>query len=70
MAVVESSRPLSEQQVSRLGAILARSYGREVQMNLEVSADVVGGLRVHVGDDLYDATVLARLAQARAHLVS
>ncbi|MFC0673412.1 F0F1 ATP synthase subunit delta [Brachybacterium hainanense] len=70
LAVVESSRPLDAQQVSRLGAVLARTYGREVQMNLEVNPDVVGGLRIHVGDDLFDATVLARLAQARAHLVS
>ncbi|GAA1483347.1 F0F1 ATP synthase subunit delta [Brachybacterium fresconis] len=70
LAVVESSRPLDEAQQSRLGAVLARIYGREVQMNLEVAPDVVGGLKIHVGDDLYDATVLARLAQARDHLVS
>ncbi|GAA1293296.1 MULTISPECIES: F0F1 ATP synthase subunit delta [Brachybacterium] len=70
LAVVETSRPLDEAQQSRLGTVLARIYGREVQMNLEVSQDVVGGLRIHVGDDLYDATVLARLSQAREHLVS
>jgi len=70
LAVVETSRPLDEAQQSRLAAVLAGIYGREVQMNLEVSQDVVGGLRIHVGDDLYDATVLARLAQAREHLVS
>jgi len=70
LAVVESSRPLDEPQQSRLGAVLARIYGREVQMNVEVTPDVVGGLRIHVGDDLYDATVLARLARARDHLVA
>ncbi|WP_193104087.1 F0F1 ATP synthase subunit delta [Brachybacterium sp. FME24] len=70
LAVVETSRSLDEAQQSRLGAVLARIYGREVQMNLEVSPDVVGGLRIHVGDDLYDATVLARLAKAREHLES
>jgi F-type H+-transporting ATPase subunit delta len=70
VAVVTSVRPLSEQQVTRLGAILAKVYGREVQINLELSDDVVGGLRIQVGDDLFDATVLARLAQARTRLAA
>lgn len=70
LAVVETSRALDEAQQSRLGAVLAGIYGREVHMNLEVTSDVVGGLRIHVGDDVYDATVLARLARAREHLVS
>lgn len=70
LAIVTAARPLSEQQTARLGAILDRIYGREVQMNVEVSRDVVGGLRIQVGDDLYDATVLSRLAQARERLAS
>lgn len=70
LAVVTSARPLTEQQSARLGAILDRIYGRPVQMNVEVSSDVVGGLRIQVGDDLYDATVLSRLAQARERLAS
>ena len=39
-------------------------------MNLQVDPDVVGGLRIQVGDDLYDATVLARLSRARSQLVA
>lgn len=70
LAVVRSARPLTDQQSERLGAILDRIYGRPVQMNIEVSSDVVGGLRIQVGDDLYDATVLSRLAQARERLAS
>ena len=70
LAIVTSARPLSEDQSARLGAILARAYGREVQMNLETSPDVVGGMRIQVGDDLVDATVLARLADARSRLAS
>lgn len=70
LAVVTSARPLTEQQTQRLGGILDRIYGRSVQMNVETSPDVVGGLRIQVGDDLYDATVLARLDQARRRLAS
>jgi F-type H+-transporting ATPase subunit delta len=70
LAIVHSAQPLSEEQQSRLATILARIYGREVQTNFELDEDVVGGLRIQVGDDLYDATVLARLAQARTRLVA
>src|SRR5690606_36420061 len=69
-AAVSSAVPLNETQQARLGAVLASIYGREVQMNLQVDPDVVGGLRIQVGDDLYDATVLARLTRARSQLVS
>jgi F-type H+-transporting ATPase subunit delta len=41
-----------------------------VQLNLDVDPEVVGGLRIQVGDDLYDATVLARLSRARSSLVA
>lgn len=70
LAVVSSARPLSAAQQERLGAVLSRIYGRSLQMNTEISPDVVGGLRIQVGDDLFDATVLARLAQARHSLAS
>ena len=69
-AEVSSAVPLSEAQQTRLAAVLAGIYGREVQLNLDVDPDVVGGLRIQVGDDLYDATVLARLSRARSSLVA
>ena len=70
VAMVSSAVPLSEVQQSRLAVLLAGIYGREVQVNLQVDPEVVGGLRIQVGDDLYDATVLARLSRARARLVA
>lgn len=69
-ASVSSAVPLSEAQQARLRDVLADIYGREVQLNLEVDPEVVGGLRIQVGDDLYDATVLARLSRARSQLVA
>lgn len=69
-ASVSSAIELSEPQQVRLGAILTGIYGREIHMNVQVDPEVVGGLRIQVGDDLYDATVLARLARAKQQLVS
>lgn len=69
-ASVSSAMPLSEAQQARLGAVLATIYGRQIQLNLTVDPAVVGGLQIQVGDDLYDATVLARLSRARSQLVA
>lgn len=69
-ASVSSAIPLDDAQQARLGSVLAGLYGREVQLNLQVDPAVVGGLRIQVGDDLYDATVLARLSRARSQLVA
>lgn len=69
-ASVSSAVPLSEPQLARLGAVLATIYGRKIQLNLTVDPAVVGGLQIQVGDDLYDATVLARLSRARSQLVA
>lgn len=70
LAVVTSARPLTEQQLGRVSGILERIYGRAVQINTQVEDGLVGGLRISVGDDLYDASVLARVLEARARLAA
>lgn len=69
-ASVSSAVALDERQQARLGGVLEAIYGREIQLNLTVDPSVVGGLQIQVGDDLYDATVLARLSRARSQLVA
>ncbi|BDZ42964.1 ATP synthase subunit delta [Paraoerskovia sediminicola] len=70
VAAVISGTVLTQAQMDRLAAALERSYGRAVQLNVTVDPDVIGGLRVQVGSDVVDATVLARLADARRRLAS
>ena len=68
MAVVTSAVPLSDTQKQRLGAALAKLYGRRMHLNLDVDPEVIGGLRVQVGSELVDGTVTARLDEARRRL--
>lgn len=67
-ATVVAAAPLTQAQVSRLEEILERAYGRPVQVNVGVDDRVVGGLRIKVGSEVVDATLLSRLEEARRRL--
>ncbi|MGK5497029.1 F0F1 ATP synthase subunit delta [Streptomyces sp. URMC 125] len=64
VAVVTTAVPLSDGQKQRLGAALAKLYGREVHLNLDVDPGVLGGIRVRIGDEVIDGTVSERLEAA------
>lgn len=68
VASVTSGSLLTQPQEDRLGALLERAYGRPVQLNVTVDPAVIGGLRIQVGADVVDSTVLSRLADARRRL--
>jgi len=70
VAAVTSGSELSQAQMDRLGAVLEQAYGRELQLNVTVDPEILGGLRIQVGADVVDSTVLARLADARRRLAS
>ena len=70
MASVTSGSELSQAQLDRLGAILQQAYGQDLQLNVTVDPEILGGLRIQVGADVVDSTVLARLADARRRLAS
>ncbi|ANW18077.1 F0F1 ATP synthase subunit delta [Streptomyces clavuligerus] len=61
VAIVTTAVPLSDQQKQRLGAVLAKVYGRTMHLNLDVDPEVLGGIAVRVGDELIDGTVAERL---------
>src|SRR6478735_7649009 len=70
VATVTTAADLGPAQRARLAEILGRAYGREIQVQVLVDPHVLGGLRVQVGPEVIDATVLARLADARRRLAS
>ena len=67
-ATVTAAVAPSAAQLERLTALLTQAYGRQVQVNVSVDPEVVGGMRVVVGDEVVDATVLARLDDVRRRL--
>jgi F-type H+-transporting ATPase subunit delta len=66
--MVTTAVPLSDGQKQRLSGALAKLYGRAVLLNIDVDPEVVGGVRVQIGDEIIDGTVSSRLAGARQAL--
>lgn len=69
VARVTAAVELSASQRERLTAILSKAYGREIQLNVAVEPQVLGGIKVQVGSEVVDGTVVSRLADARRRLV-
>ena len=69
-AVVPTAVDLTEEQRTRLAGALQRTYGKPVMLQVVHEEDVIGGIRVQVGDEVVDGTVLRRLDEAKRHLAS
>lgn len=69
-ATVTTAVPLSGQQRERLTTALGQQYHRSVRINEVVDPTVVGGIRVAIGDEVIDGTVLSRLDEARRRMIS
>ncbi len=68
VAQVRVASPLDAGSERRLGAALARIYGREVALQVDVDPTVIGGIEVRVGDEVIDGTVERRLHDVRRSL--
>lgn len=69
-ATIVSALPMSDEQVRQLVASLEAKNGRKVTARVEVDPELIGGVRIVVGDKVIDATVRGRLdamAAALAH---
>ena len=68
IATVSVTRPLTETQFARLQSGLNSLYGRELKINITVDPELIGGIRVQVGDEVLDASVITRLGQLHRQL--
>lgn len=68
VAIVTSAVPLSDQQKQRLGSVLAKLYGRQVHLNLDVDPEVLGGITVRVGDEVINGSIADRLDEAQRRM--
>ena len=61
MVTVTTATPLKKEQIERLVEVYSTKVGRQVHINSVVDPTVLGGMRIQVGDEVTDNTVVAQL---------
>ena len=70
LAEVRTALPLDDGQRAELVSRLRTLTGSQVEVDETVDPDLIGGIAVRIGDQLYDATVRSRLERLRARLTT
>ncbi|MBV2185413.1 MAG: F0F1 ATP synthase subunit delta [Rhizobium sp.] len=60
-AVVSSAFPLSDAQLANLVADLERKFGCRIKATVEIAPELIGGVRIALGDQVIDASVRGKL---------
>ena len=58
---VTSSNPLSEGALAALEKEFNEKYQRRLRIKTVIDSSIIGGLQVRIGDDVYDASLMAQL---------
>jgi F-type H+-transporting ATPase subunit delta len=69
-AVVYSAFAMDATAVAALTTTLEKRFGRKLNVSVEPQADLIGGIRVVVGDEVLDTSVKARLEQMKMALTA
>jgi len=65
IATVRVARSLDPDQLERLRNALSQQAGRDLSIQQVIDPDVVGGVRVELGDEVVEGTVAGRIEEAR-----
>ena len=69
-ASIESAYPIDAAVLPGVVAALERRFGRKLKAQVLVKPELIGGIRVVVGDEVLDTSVRARLEQMKTALVA
>jgi F-type H+-transporting ATPase subunit delta len=69
-AVVYSAFPIEPAQMDSVLASLEKRFGRKLNATVQVDPELIGGIRVVVGDEVLDTSVKARLEQMKVALTA
>lgn len=67
-AIVESATELDAAHHQQLQQSLNAKYGRPLALEFSLNPELLGGIRVRVGSDVWDGSVKARLENLKAQL--
>ena len=69
-AVVYSAFEVDSAALADLSGVLEKRFGRKLNLQVELQPDLIGGIRVVVGDEVLDTSVKARLEQMKIALTA
>jgi F-type H+-transporting ATPase subunit delta len=69
-ALIESAFPIEPAQMSEVVATLEQRFFRKLNARVELRPELIGGIRVVVGDEVLDASVKARLDHMKVALTA
>ena len=70
MVTVTTAAPLNQEQIDKLIAVYSKRLGRPVHINSNVDPTVIGGMRIEIGDEVTDNTVVAQLQQLQRRVTN
>ena len=69
-AVVYSAFPIDSAALAEVATTLEKRFGRKLNVTVELEPELIGGIRVVVGDEVLDTSVKARLEQMKVALTA
>jgi F-type H+-transporting ATPase subunit delta len=69
-ALVYSAFPIDGAKLAEVMASLEKRFGRKLNPTVEIDPELIGGIRVVVGDEVLDTSVKARLEQMKVALTA
>jgi F-type H+-transporting ATPase subunit delta len=69
-ATIESAFPLDAGQTAEVKSVMERRFLRNLDVHVVVRPELIGGVRVVVGDEVLDTSIRARLEQMKAALTA
>ena len=60
-ATITSAFPMSDAQLSDLVKVLESRFGRKIEASVVVNPELIGGVKVEIGDQVFDTSVRGRL---------
>ena len=69
-ATIYSAFPIDDGQLVEVMTALEKRFARKLKASVQVDSELIGGIRVVVGDEVLDTSVKARLEQMKAALAA
>ena len=69
-ATIQSAFAIDDAQLGDVVAALEKRFGRKLNARVEITPELIGGVRVVVGDEVLDTSVKARLEQMKVALTA